>query len=98
MIPFVRQMDFQYGEAQQVSPLIRRVIANNPGPFTFKGTGTYIVGNGEVALIDPGPLDEAPLRALLTASEGERVGAILVTHDHADHAPLARALAEATGA
>jgi glyoxylase-like metal-dependent hydrolase (beta-lactamase superfamily II) len=96
MIPFVRQMDFQYGEAQQLSPLIRRVIANNPGPFTFKGTGTYIVGRGEVAVIDPGPSDETHLRALLAAVEGERVTAILVTHDHADHAPLAKALAEAT--
>jgi glyoxylase-like metal-dependent hydrolase (beta-lactamase superfamily II) len=74
------------------------VIANNPGPFTYRGTGTYIVGRGEVAVIDPGPPDEAHLRALLGAIEGERVAAILVTHDHADHAPLAKALAEATGA
>ena len=55
MIPFVRQMAFEYGRADPVSPLIRRVIANNPGPFTFHGTGTYIVGRGEVAVIDPGP-------------------------------------------
>jgi glyoxylase-like metal-dependent hydrolase (beta-lactamase superfamily II) len=98
MIPFVRQMAFRYGEADQVSPLIRRVIADNPGPFTFKGTGTYIVGRGEVAVIDPGPLDDRHLQALLKATQGERIAAILVTHDHADHAPLARALAEASGA
>ena len=98
MIPFVRDMDFRYGEAQQVSPLIRRVIANNPGPFTYLGTGTYIVGRGEVAVIDPGPLDQDHLRALLEATEGERIAVILVTHDHADHAPLAADLAKATGA
>jgi glyoxylase-like metal-dependent hydrolase (beta-lactamase superfamily II) len=98
MIPFVRRMDFHYGEAQQVSPLVRRVIANNPGPFTFKGTGTYIVGHGAVAVIDPGPLDDDHLRALLKAVEGETVAAILVTHDHADHAPLAAGLAQAVGA
>jgi glyoxylase-like metal-dependent hydrolase (beta-lactamase superfamily II) len=91
-------MDFNYGEAQQVSPLIRRVVANNPGPFTFKGTGTYIVGHGEVAVIDPGPMDAEHLQALLKAVEGESVIAILVTHDHSDHAPLAKSLAEATGA
>ena len=56
MIPYVRQFDFEYGRCDQVSPLVRRVIANNPGPFTFTGTGTYIIGSGEsVAVIDPGP-------------------------------------------
>ncbi|MDB5460405.1 MAG: hydroxyacylglutathione hydrolase [Caulobacteraceae bacterium] len=98
MIPFVRQIDFRYGEPDQVSPLIRRVIADNPGPFTFKGTGTYIVGRGEVAVIDPGPMDADHLEALLKATQGERVAVILVTHDHADHAPLADGLAKATGA
>ena len=98
MIPFVRQMDFSYGEADQVSPLIRRVIADNPGPFTFTGTGTYLVGAGEVAVIDPGPDDPAHLEALMRAIEGERVTAILTTHTHQDHSPLAAALAEATGA
>jgi len=91
-------MDFRYGEAQQISPLIRHVIANNPAPVTFKGTGTYIVGQGEVAVIDPGPMDAAHLQALLKAVEGETVIAILVTHDHSDHAPLAKSLAEDTGA
>jgi glyoxylase-like metal-dependent hydrolase (beta-lactamase superfamily II) len=97
-IPYVREMDFEYGRADQVSPLIRRVVANNPGPFTFRGTGTYIVGSGEVAVIDPGPADQAHLAALLKALEGERVTAILITHDHSDHAPLAADLARHTGA
>ena len=97
MIPFVRQMAFDYGRPDAVSPLIRRVVANNPGPFTFLGTGTYIVGHGEVAVIDPGPPDHGHLAALLRATRGERIAAILVTHDHADHASLAAALAQASG-
>ena len=98
MIPYVRDMDFEYGRPDQVSPLIRRVVANNPGPFTFRGTGTYIVGSDEVAVIDPGPADPAHLEALLAALGGERVHAILTTHDHSDHAPLAAELARHTGA
>jgi len=98
MIPFVRDYDFAYGRCDQVSPLIRRVTAANPGPFTFNGTGTYIVGRGQVAIIDPGPDLPAHLDALLGAVKGERVTHILVTHDHLDHCPLAGALAAATGA
>src|SRR6185312_8045103 len=98
MIPFVRQMAFEYGRVDQVSPRIRRVIAENPGPFTFHGTGTYIVGTGEVAVIDPGPLVESHLEALEAAVSGETVKAILITHDHADHAPLAAAFAKRVGA
>jgi glyoxylase-like metal-dependent hydrolase (beta-lactamase superfamily II) len=98
MIPYVRDLDFEYGRCDVVSPLIRRVIAGNPGPFTYLGTGTYIVGHGEVAVIDPGPDDPAHLRAILRAVEDERVSHILVTHHHADHSPLARALKRATGA
>src|SRR5690606_11270558 len=74
-------------------------IADNPGPFTFTGTGVYIVGRdrpgAEVAVIDPGPMDETHLSALLRAIEGRTVSHILVTHTHRDHAPLARPLAEA---
>ena len=99
MIPFVRAFDFAYGRRDQVSPLIQRVIADNPGPFTFTGTGTYIVGRpdagAEVAVIDPGPLDQAHLAALMAAVEGRRVSHVLVTHTHRDHAPLARSFAEA---
>lgn len=97
-IPFVRDFAFDYGAVDQVSPLIRRVVARNPGPFTFTGTGTYIVGHDEVAVIDPGPDLPEHLGALLRAVAGERVTYILVTHTHADHSPLARPLAEATGA
>lgn len=98
MIPFVRDFDFAYGRCDRVSPLIRRVVANNPGPFTFTGTGTYIVGEGTVAVIDPGPDDPEHLQALLAAVAGEQVSHVLVTHTHADHSPLARPFAQAVGA
>ena len=96
-IPFVRDIDFEYGRVDQVSPLIRRVIANNPGPFTFIGTGVYIIGRGEVAVLDPGPIDEAHFEALKAALEGETVTHVIVTHGHSDHSPLARPLAEWAG-
>ena len=96
-IPYVRGIEFEYGEVQQVSPLIRRVIANNPGPFTYVGTGVYIVGHGEVAVIDPGPMDETHFAALKKALEGETVTHVLVTHGHSDHSPLAAPLAEWAG-
>lgn len=98
MIPYVREIDFDYGRCDQVSPLIRRVIARNPGPFTYTGTGVYIVGSGEVAIIDPGPDIPEHLDALLAAIAGERVSHILVTHHHLDHSPLAGPLARLTGA
>lgn len=97
-MPFVREMQFQYGRAQEISPRVRRVIARNPGPFTFHGSGAHIVGHGDVAVIDPGPNDEAQLAALLNATRGERITHIFVTHAHLDHSPLARPLAHATGA
>jgi glyoxylase-like metal-dependent hydrolase (beta-lactamase superfamily II) len=97
-IPYVRKIDVAYGRVDQVSPLIRRVTADNPGPFTYTGTGTYIVGRGEVAVIDPGPALESHLEALLRAVEGERVTHVLVTHTHLDHSPLARPLSARTGA
>jgi glyoxylase-like metal-dependent hydrolase (beta-lactamase superfamily II) len=98
MIPYVRDIDIVYGRSDQASPLIRRVTANNPGPFTFKGTGTYIVGRGEVAVIDPGPDDPAHLEAILAAIPGETVSHIVITHHHADHSPLAAPLKARTGA
>ncbi len=97
-IPFVREIDVVYGRSDRVSPRIRRVIAENPGPFTYTGTGTYIVGQGEVAVIDPGPALDAHLDALLAAVAGERVTHVLVTHTHRDHSPLARPFALKTGA
>jgi glyoxylase-like metal-dependent hydrolase (beta-lactamase superfamily II) len=98
MIPFVREIAFEYGACDQVSPLIRRVVANNPGAFTFTGTGTYIVGRGQVAVIDPGPNLPEHLDAILAAVKGETVTHILITHHHADHSPLAAPLKAATGA
>ncbi|MFZ1988963.1 MAG: MBL fold metallo-hydrolase [Alphaproteobacteria bacterium] len=91
-VPFVRAIDIDYGRVDQVSPMIRRVTANNPSPFTYKGTGTYIVGRGEVAVIDPGPIDETHLAALERTLHGERIAHILITHTHNDHSPLARAV------
>lgn len=97
-IPFRRDFDFEYGKAEQLSPLIRRVLARNPSPFTFKGTGTYIVGRGRVAVIDPGPDLPDHVAALLQALDGEIVSHILVTHTHLDHSPASAALKRATGA
>jgi glyoxylase-like metal-dependent hydrolase (beta-lactamase superfamily II) len=98
MIPFVRELAFKYGRPDRVSPLIRRVIAENPGPFTFTGTGAHIVGHGEVAVIDPGPDDPRQIEAILKTTRGERITHIFVTHNHLDHSPAARPLAERTGA
>ncbi|MBV9065737.1 MAG: MBL fold metallo-hydrolase [Methylobacteriaceae bacterium] len=97
-IPFEHNFDPKADEVQQVSPLIRRVLAPNPGPFTFTGTCTYIVGRGELAIVDPGPDNAEHVQALIEATKGERVANILVTHTHRDHAPASRALQAATGA
>lgn len=86
-IPFRRELEFEYGSVEEVEPGIRRVIANNPSPFTLYGTGTYILGTGKVAVIDPGPADPAHINALLDAVEGETISHILVTHTHMDHSP-----------
>src|SRR5947209_5459584 len=97
-IPFERNFDPRPDEVQQVSPLIRRVLAPNPGPFTFTGTCTYIIGRGEVAILDPGPDNPNHIAALVDATKGERVMHIVITHTHRDHAPASRALQQATGA
>ena len=98
-IPFVTEFDFEYGRCDRLSPLIRRVICNNPGPFTFTGTGTYIIGTGNVAVIDPGPLDDAHLDAIMTAlGPDEKVSHIVITHTHLDHSPLAMPLKQRSGA
>src|SRR5262245_52772259 len=82
-IPFVRDLDIEYGRVDQVSPLIRRVVAHNPSKFTYLGTGTYIVGHGDVAVIDPGPDMAAHVDAIVDALEpGERVAKIVITHTH----------------
>ena len=93
-IPFRRQMDFEYGTSEVVGPGIRRVIANNPSPFTLYGTGTYILGEGQLAVIDPGPADPAHIGAIMAATEGEEITHILVTHTHMDHSPGCRLLQE----
>ncbi len=82
----------------RISPMLRRLIAPNPSPFTFNGTCAYIVGEGRVAVVDPGPDDAAHLAALIAAVEGERVETILVTHTHRDHSAGVNALRAATGA
>jgi glyoxylase-like metal-dependent hydrolase (beta-lactamase superfamily II) len=86
------------GAVEQVHPRVRRLLAANPSPFTFTGTQTYIVGAGEVAVIDPGPDLPEHVGSILAATSGERIAAILCTHTHRDHSPAARPLAEATGA
>ena len=97
-LSFDRIMEPDYGIAVAVAPGVRRVTAPNPGPFTFRGTNSYIVGSGHVAVIDPGPDDDAHLAALLAATEGESVSHILVTHTHRDHSSLVPRLQAATGA
>ncbi len=84
--------------AQRLSPRVRRVLADNPSHFTFTGTQTYIVGTGDVAVIDPGPNEPDHIAGILRATEGERIVAIVCTHTHRDHSPAAKPLAGATGA
>jgi glyoxylase-like metal-dependent hydrolase (beta-lactamase superfamily II) len=83
---------------EAVSPLVRRIVAGNPSPFTFKGTCSYIVGRGKVAIIDPGPDLGTHVEALLAAVRHETVTHIVVSHTHRDHSPAARAVKAATGA
>jgi glyoxylase-like metal-dependent hydrolase (beta-lactamase superfamily II) len=98
-IPFDREFDAPFGESVSLTPHIARVLAPNPGPFTFKGTGVYIVGAGrDAAVIDPGPLIPEHVDALKRALEGRRLTHILVTHTHSDHSPAAAPLKDWSGA
>lgn len=97
-IEFDRSATTPPGEVARLSPLVRRVIAGNGGPMTFTGTCSYIVGQGRVAIIDPGPDDPAHVARLLAAVAGETVSHIVVTHTHRDHSPAVPALKAATGA
>jgi glyoxylase-like metal-dependent hydrolase (beta-lactamase superfamily II) len=97
-IPFRREFPFEYGRLEPVAAGLRRIVARNPSPFTFRGTGTYVIGSGEVAVIDPGPDLAEHVEALLAGLAGERVTHILITHTHRDHSPAAAALKAATGA
>ena len=90
----MRAMNFAYGEAQQVSPNIRRIVAQNPSPFTYFGTGTYIVGSGKVAVIDPGPADSDHIDAIVRATKNEEISHLVVTHTHLDHSPGCKLLNE----
>src|SRR3954454_24593788 len=97
-IPFEKEFMRTPGKVEEVRPGVRRLLCNNPSPFTFKGTVSYIVGRGHVAIIDPGPLDEPHIAALLDAIRGETVSHILVTHTHRDHSPAAARIKAVTGA
>jgi glyoxylase-like metal-dependent hydrolase (beta-lactamase superfamily II) len=97
-IPFDKSFDLAPGKPEQIAPGVRRMVANNPGPFTFKGTVSYIIGRGKVAILDPGPDDDAHIAALLNAVRGETVTHIFVTHTHRDHSPAVPKVKAATGA
>lgn len=104
-IPFVHENEATYGAAQDRSPLVRRVLANNPSPFTYWGTGTFIIGTGQkgqsagsVAVIDPGPALPDHVEAILAAIGDQTISHILITHTHMDHSPAAALLQDATGA
>ena len=91
-------MDAPYGRLEELEPGIARLLAHNPSAFTYTGTQTYLVGDGEIAIVDPGPDVAGHVQATIEAIGGRSVVAICCTHTHRDHSPAARALAEATGA
>jgi glyoxylase-like metal-dependent hydrolase (beta-lactamase superfamily II) len=97
-IPFNKKLDLAPDTIDEVMPSVRRIMADNPGPFTFKGTVSYIIGRGKVAIVDPGPADERHIAALLDAVRNETVTHIFVTHTHRDHSPAVPAIKAATGA
>ncbi len=97
-IPFDRSFTQAAGEVVQISPLVRRLVCGNGGPFTFTGTCTYLIGRGDVTVLDPGPADAGHVEAIVRALPGERVAAILVSHTHADHSPAAALLQARTSA
>jgi glyoxylase-like metal-dependent hydrolase (beta-lactamase superfamily II) len=96
-LAFNRSQDVDYGVAQEVAPGVRRIVANNPGPYTFLGTNSYVVGSGEVTVIDPGPAEPSHLEAIAAAIKGERLTHILITHSHRDHCDGARGLQALAG-
>ncbi len=98
MLKFNKKFSPHYGEITKISPLIRRLVAPNPSPFTFHGTGTYIIGKNQIALIDPGPAIASHIQALEKFLETVAVSHILITHNHVDHSPAARPLKRVTGA
>ena len=97
-IRFDRDFSPHYGQAIELAPGVRRMTCNNPGPLTFMGTNTYIIGEGEIAVLDPGPADVAHINTILDATRGEKISHILISHTHIDHSPGAAVLQAATGA
>lgn len=98
-IPFRREDALAPGEVETIAPGVRRVLCDNPSAFTFRGTNTYLIGSGSsVAVLDPGPIDEKHLAAILSATSGETITQILVSHTHRDHSPGVAPLKEITGA
>ncbi|MGQ3672930.1 MBL fold metallo-hydrolase [Xanthobacter sp. TB0136] len=97
-IAFQRDFDAPAGRVDQITPLVRRIVAPNPSPFTYTGTCSYIIGQGKVAILDPGPDSAAHIEALLHAVRGEEVTHIVATHTHHDHTPAAPAIQARTGA
>ncbi|WP_202801938.1 MBL fold metallo-hydrolase [Rhodovulum sp. PH10] len=95
---FDKSFDLAPGRAEEVYPGVRRLLCDNPGPFTWKGTVSYVLGRGRVAIVDPGPDDERHVSALLDSVRGETVTHVLVTHTHRDHSPAAARIKAATGA
>lgn len=93
-IPFKREFEFEYGVCERLSDRVRRIVAPNPGPFTYTGTGVYIIGNADVAVLDPGPVRDDHRDALNKALQGERVSHVFVTHHHLDHSPMAPVMAK----
>ena len=87
-----------YGEIKNISQKIRRITAPNPAPYTYKGTGTYIIGHKNVAVIDPGPDIPSHIDAIMTSLSDEKITHILITHNHLDHSPAAKLLSQKTGA
>lgn len=97
-LEFKTSMEFAYGEAREMAPLVQRVVARNPGPYTFKGTNTYLVGRDTLAVIDPGPDLDDHFEALVAAIAGRPVSHIVITHTHRDHVDLLPRLQERTKA
>lgn len=95
---FERDTNIEHGILDSVAPKLRRIVANNPSPFTFTGTNTYVVGHGDVAVIDPGPLDSVHIDALLNSLGNEKITHILLTHTHSDHSSACELLQKATTA
>lgn len=93
-----REFNPEYGTAVEIFPGFRRLTANNPGPFTFRGTNTYLLGTRHLVVVDPGPAAPEHMNAILKAADGATIEALLVSHTHMDHSPGARLLKSATGA